>query len=187
MAGSVALAGEADVIDGILNLVGDVGEGLGRGLTADVGRGGDDSLLEAVAELLRERLGGDAESYTTVLCQEIGSEIDSLVENDCSGLGSKVDDVPRHIGDVADIALQASRTIDQADEGFAVLALFDFKDLLDGLGVGGIAANAPDGVGGVQNGAALSQHFDGRADILLAQLLAIGFLNHCAAKVQLLS
>ena len=169
MAGGVALAGEADVVHGLLDLVGDVGEGLWRGLAADVGRGADDGLLEAVAELVGEHLGGDAQPHTAVLCQEVGGEAGDAVEDDGRGAGGEVEDVPGHIGHVADVALQASRAVHETDEGLAVLASFDLKDLLYRLGVGGVATDAPDGVGGIENGASLLQHLDGSTEVLVAK------------------
>lgn len=121
MAGGVALAREADVIDSLPDLFGDIGKGLGRRLAAYVRRGADDGLLEPVAELLREDLGSDAQPHTAVLCQEVGSQAGSAIEDDGGRTRGEVDDVPGNIRHVADVALQASRAVNEADERLGVL------------------------------------------------------------------
>ena len=50
------------------------------------------------------------------------------------------------------------------EHGFAVVAFFDGVDAFDGLGVGGVAAYAPDGVGGVEEGLAALQGRQGSCE-----------------------
>ena len=70
----------------------------------------------------------------------------------------------------------------QADERLGVVTVLDFIHFLDCIRIGGIAANAPYGVSGVEDDAAFSHHFHGVLDILFSchdndSLLVVLVLN----------
>ena len=48
-----------------------------------------------------------------------------------------------------------------------MVALFDGVEAFYGVAVAGVATYAPDGVGGVEDGAAVQQHLDGVIDYLV--------------------
>lgn len=157
---------EANVV-GLLEDEGvDVAVVLGCGLPADVGGGGHDGLLEAVAELAREGFLGDAYADAAVGGNEVGGQVHGSVEHQRGGLDDAVDELPGHVGHLAHVALQAGVAVDEADECLGVVALLDAVHFGYGLGVGGIAAYAPHGVGGIEDDAALAQHLYGVLNIL---------------------
>ena len=62
---------------------------LGSRLAADIGRGGDQRLLETVAELLGEGLIGDAQGNGAILGNEIGGQVHGTIEDDGGGLDAR--------------------------------------------------------------------------------------------------
>ena len=115
--------------------------------TTDIGRGRDNGLLETIAEFLRERLVGNANAYAAILGNEVLCQIDGTIKNErCGlrfGLFQAIDQLPGHIGDVTDIALETGIAVDQADEGLGVITLFDVVDTLDCLRVGSVGSRHP--------------------------------------------
>ena len=158
----------AHIVDGLKDAGIDVAIVLGGRLSADVGRGRNDGLLETEAELMREGLVGDADADGTVVGNEIGCQVNGSVENQRGGLVlvHAVDKLPGHVGHIAHIALQTGVAVDETDEGLGVVALLDVIHALHGLGIGGVAANTPYGVGGIEYHPTLAHHFDGVLDIL---------------------
>jgi uncharacterized membrane protein YjjP (DUF1212 family) len=57
-----------------------------------------------------------------------------------------------------DICEGKYKSLDEANERLGVLTALDFKDLPDSLRIRGIAADAPNGVGGIKDGATLAEH-----------------------------
>jgi len=152
-------AGPAHIVDGFEQLRGDVAVVLGGGLAADVRAGADNGLLEAVAELAGESLAGDAHGNAAIFGDEVRRQVHRVVEDHRRWLRGKFHHVPGHVRYIPHIALQACFTVDEADERFRVVALFDLIDARHRLGVCGIAADTPDGVGRVEDDATLAHHF----------------------------
>ena len=86
-----------------------------RRLATDVGRCRDYRLLESVAQFLREGFLRNADAYRAVLGYEVGCQIDGSVKYQGRRTVTAVDYLPRHVGHIADIALQAGIAVDQTD------------------------------------------------------------------------
>ena len=146
----------AYIVDCLENTRVDITIVLSGRLTTDIGRGRHDSLLETETEFLGEGLVGDADTQTAIVGNEVLCQIDGTVEDECRGLGilgtlQTVNQLPCHIGHVSEIALHAGIAVDQTDQCFRVVALFDLVDALHCLGIGCIATDAPHGVGRIEN------------------------------------
>ena len=77
--------------------------------------------------------------------------------NDGQGALGEVDEIPGDVGDGVDVGADARDAVDEGEHGLVVGALLEGVDAADGLVGGGVAADAPDRVGGVKNEAAVAQ------------------------------
>ena len=113
-----------------------------------------DVETSAVAQLLGEGFLRDAQGDAAVIGYEVGRQIDGSVEYQRRRLGvailQAVNELPGYIRDVTDIALQTGVAVDQTDECLRVVALLDVVHSFDGLGIGGIAADAPHRICGIE-------------------------------------
>ena len=114
---------EADVVNGIDNVLTDVAIVLWGGLSADIGTGAHNGLLKAVAQLMRERLACDAKGDAPVFGNKVRSQVHRLVEDDGGRLGRQLHDVPCHVGHVPDVTLQTRIAVNQTNQRFRVIAL----------------------------------------------------------------
>ena len=133
----------------------DVGIGGGGGMAGEVGGGTDEGAAEVVEQLLAEGELGYAHTDGAVGGGEVVGDGDgehrggqddsggSLAVEQLEGLG-------RDVG-------REHRLTGKDEHGLAVVALFDGVEAFHGVGISGIAAYAPDGVGGVEEGEALAQ------------------------------
>ena len=101
------------------------------------------------------KTNGDA----AVCCDKVRGQARGAIENNSRRLCRKFDNVPCHIRHLSDVTLQAYVTVNKADERFGVVPLFDVVDFFDGIGVSGVAANTPYGVGGVEDDTSLAHYF----------------------------
>ena len=154
-------AREAHVVHAVEQLLADVAIVLRGRLATDVGARGDEGFLETIAQLVRERLLRDAQGYRTIGGYEVWREIHRSVEDDGGWFHGQVEQVPCHRRHVADVALEARVAVDKADEGLGVVTVLNLVNFCHGFGVGGVAADAPNRVGGVKNHAAIPQDLDG--------------------------
>ena len=178
-------ASPAHIVDGLEDARVDVGVVLGGRLAADVGRGRDDGLLETEAKLFGERLAGDADANGTVVGNKVGGEVYGSVEDEGGGLlRGAVDELPGYLRHVAHVALQTGIAVDEADERLRVVALLDLIHSLHGLGIGGIAADAPHGVGGIEDHPTLPHYFYCILDVLFLCHNNRDVMMNRAAKLQ---
>ena len=138
-----------DIIDAVDEFWRDVGKALRCRFSTDVGRGGDDGLLETVTELLGHLFMGDTHGYAAILGQEARRQVLALVEDDGKRLVIAIHQVPCHSRYACHIRRKTVGRVYQADERLAVGALLYLIYPLYGSCVGGIAPYAPDGVGRV--------------------------------------
>lgn len=164
--GALIAAGEADIVNGVLNLGGNVAEGLWGGLAADVGTGADDGAMHVLAEEHGENLAGKSYAYAAVVGEEVGGETAAVVVDDGEGRVGAVDELPRNVGDVLHMLFEASLGINEADEGLGVHALLYLIDAAHGFGIAGVAAEAPDGIGGVEDDSSFFHYAHGFAYIV---------------------
>ena len=132
----------------------DVGIGGGGGVAGEVGGGTDEGAAEVVEQLLAEGELGNAHAYGAVGGREVvgeryGEHING--ENDSGGslAVEQLEGLGRDVG-------REHRLTGKDEHGLAVVALFDGVEAFHGIGIGGIAAYAPDGVGGVEEGESLA-------------------------------
>ena len=147
-----------DVVDRLLDFVANLGKATGRGLTADVGRGGYDGLAETEAQLLAELLACNADTHATIFAHEIGCKVARPIVNDGEGLGGKFDEVPCHGRHLAHVEVDLHLIIHEHQHSLAIDALFDFIHTAYGLFVGGITPDAPHCIGGIQDDTAVVEH-----------------------------
>ena len=116
-----------DIIDSLQNAGVDVAIVLCSWFSTDIGGGRDNSLLEAVTQLLGERLVGDTDTHTTILGNQIRGQIDGTVKNQCGRFHvtffQTVDELPSHIGHLAEVTLHTGIAVDEADKGLRVVTL----------------------------------------------------------------
>ena len=160
-------ARRADIIYGFKQLRVDVAVVGRRWPTADIGAGRHDGLLETKTQLLGERLAGDPDGDRPVVGDKVGGKVDGIVENHRQRLCRIFDEVPSHVGHIPDISLQARLAVDKADESLGIAPLLDFIHFRHSLGVGGIAAYAPDGVGRIEDDAATAHHLHCHLDVFV--------------------
>ena len=159
LVGLVLLAAcPTDVVYCFEDVGGDVTVVLGSRLTTDVRAGADDRFLETVAELTRELLAGDAHSDAAVFGDEVWGEVHGIVEDHRCRLRGQFHHVPCHLRHVAHIPLQTCVAVNEADECLRVVALLNLVNTCHCLRVGGVAADAPDSIGRVENHATSAHH-----------------------------
>lgn len=134
--------------------------------SADVGRGADYGAAQHAAQARSVVIGRDAYAHAAVGCEEVGSEVDASVINDSQRTDSGIKQLVGHIGDAVDISLEHGYVAHESDESLGVVASFEGVDAADGLGVGGIASDAPYGVGGVDDYAAAAQRVYGHTEVI---------------------
>ena len=78
----------ADVVYGFCKSGVNVAIVLCSGLAAEVSRGGYDGFLEAVAQLVRERLVGDAQGDASVVGNQVGLMASAVAESPVCSLNS---------------------------------------------------------------------------------------------------
>ena len=115
----------------------------------------------------------DAESHAAVLGNERRCQVDSAVEDERERTLGKLDEVPCHIRHLAHIALQTVGRVHEAEHRLGFGPLLESEDAAHGFLVGGIAADAPNCVGGVENEAAPTERLNG-----LSNIFCYFFLRH---------
>ena len=133
----------------------DVGIGGGGGVAGEVGGGTDEGAAEVVEQLLAEGELGNAHAYGAVGGGEVVGDGDREHRGgqDDGGGAQAVEQLEGLGRDVGREHLFGG----EDEHGLAVVALLDGVDAFHGIGIGGVAADAPDGVGGVEEGEALAQ------------------------------
>ena len=125
-------------------------------MAGEVGGSADEWVAKFVEQLLAEGELGYAHTDGAVGGGEVmgdgnGEHLDGQYDGGGAGAMEK---------QLADFGWEVGREHlfgGEDEHGLAVVALLDGIDAFDGVGIGGIAADAPDGVGGVEEGEALAQ------------------------------
>ncbi len=137
----------------------------GRGFAADVSRSGNDGFAEAFDEVAAEVFVDESDPNRAVGADEVGGQADGAFIDDGSGLRhglQKIENVWVGLtGVLEDIAWVGH----QDDEAFGFGPLFQRIYFTDGFRVGGIAADAPDGIGRIQDEAAGSEDGEAMLDV----------------------
>lgn len=100
---------------------------------------------------MAELLTCNAYAQTAVFGNEAWCNAFGTVQYYCNWLVGTVKDVPCHIGDVTEIALDAVGIVYEAKHGLTVLALLYLIYALYGLFVGGVATYSPYGICGIDD------------------------------------
>lgn len=141
----------------------DVGVGGWGGVAGEVGGGADDGFAEFHQEGLAEVHLWHADAHGAVVCGEVGGYLDKEhVGGEDDGGGTVA--AEQEVGGLVGQGGGEHGGGGEDEHGFAVVAFFDGVDAFDGLGVGGVAAYAPDGVGGVEEGLAALQGRQGSCE-----------------------
>ncbi len=174
--GAVVAAVVHDIIDGVAYFGGDFAVVAGRGGAAEVGGGGDEGAVKGVEEGGGEGFAGDADAYGSVVRDEGRGEAAGVGVDDGGGFVGNVDEVEGDVGDVG-VGGDFTGVVKEDEHGFAVVAAFEGVDAADGVFVGGVAADAPDGVGGVEDDTAGAQDVARLAD------LGFEFVGHHTSRL----
>ena len=134
----------------------DVGIGGGGGMAGEVGGGADEGAAEVVEQLLAEGELGNAHAYGAVGGGEVVGDGDGEHRGGQDDSGGPLA-VEQQLEDLGGCTGREHLFGGEDEHGRAVVALLDGVDAFHGIGIGGIAADAPDGVGGVEEGEALAQ------------------------------
>ena len=124
-------------------------------MAGEVGGGADEGAAERVEQLLAEGELGQAHADGAVGGGEVGSYggVQHLDGQDDGGGAGAVEQLECFGGRVGREHLCGG----EDEHRLAVVALLDGIDAFYGVGIGGVAADAPDGVGGVEEGVPLAQ------------------------------
>ena len=104
-------------------------------------------------------MANNPDTNAAIGCNDIRREILSLGIDDSERCFRIFDQVVSHFGYVVDVARQLVVIMKQNDKAFLWIAPFQREDFFHGLGVGGIAADSPYGVGRVKNKPTVFQRF----------------------------
>lgn len=142
------MVGEAEV-DALLQGGVDVGIGGGGRVTREIGGGADEGAAELVKQLLAEEKLGDAYADGAVGGWKV------IRYGDCKHIdgqndGSRPRAVEEQLADLGWDMRCKHLLVDKDKHGLAMVALFDGVDAFYGVGVGCIAADTPDGIGGIE-------------------------------------
>ena len=155
------------VIDGLFYFVGYFGKILWRGLPADVGRGRYNRFVESLAQAARKLFVGYAYADAAVVGNQVFSQVFCAGIDDCQWLFAHLYQVEGDVWNFVDAALQFGGAVDEYEHGFRVGALFDVENAAYGCLVGGVAADSPNGVGGVEYDAAAAQYVKCVSDVVV--------------------
>ena len=125
-------------------------------MAGEVGGGADEGGAERVEQLLAEGELWNAHAYGAVGGGEVVGDGDgehSGGQDDGGGAGA----VEQQLEGLGGCARREHLFGGENEHGLAVVALLDGVDAFHGVGIGGVAADAPDGVGGVEEGEALAK------------------------------
>lgn len=142
------VVGEAEV-DTLFQGGVDVGIGGGGRMAGEVGGGADQGAAECVEQLLAKSKLGDAHADGAVGGWKV------IRYGDCKH-GNRKNDCRRPLTveqQLADFGWDMRRKhllVDKYKHGLAMVALFDGVDAFNGVGVGCIAADSPDRIGGIE-------------------------------------
>ena len=133
----------------------DIGEAGRRRLTRQVGRGADDGAAEGLEEGQAEIHARDAHPDGAVGGQEVGRQEPMNGGEDHRCGATTVEQEGAHpVGDRRNEAFDHGDIGAKDEHRLGMVALFQGIDFLDRGGVGGIAADAPDGIGRIEERAA---------------------------------
>lgn len=148
------------VVDALFDLIRYFFEGGGGWLSGDVGRGGYDGFSEAFEQVAAERLLYEADGDGAVFVDEVGGEADGVFVDDGGGFSGGLEVVEHAKVGAGNILEYVAFVGQQDDHAFTWGSLFNGVYLFNGLGVGGVAADTPDGIGGIEDGAAVVKHLE---------------------------
>ena len=157
--------GRDDEIDGVLDLLRDFAEAGGRRLAGDVRGCGHDRPAELERKVAAEIEQRDAHAHGTVLRDGVPGEVPTVAGlpfhaglrvriNDRHRLVIDLHEVHRHGRNLPHVFRDHIQVGGEEDQRLGLAPPLDGIDLRHGFGVRGVAAQAPDGVGGIQDRAA---------------------------------
>ena len=158
------------------NLLRDLVETQRRRIPGDVGRRAHQRLAKSPHQFAAERaavaLGSvresqrDAYAHGPVFCDHVGGEVLGSRIDDGHGRVVHLHEVDCHRGDFTHIFRDHVEVRGQHYQGLCPRPVLYCENFLHGLFVAGVAAYAPDRVGGVEYDSAVAQHGHGLVDYL---------------------
>ena len=135
-------------------------------------------LLVEADQVAAEFVIDEADADRPVGIDEVRCETDGAFIDDGSGFGHGFQEIENVRVGLAGVLEDVARIGQQNDEAFCFGALFQRIYFADGFGVGGVAADAPDGIGGIQDQAAGSEDSEAMLDVRIG-----GHVSDLAAKI----
>ena len=141
---------------------------LRRGTSAEVGTGADQRGAEAAHHLLAEGMARASDAERPVVGRQVGGhrEVQAVLPYLARQyIGRRPSAVALPTAHSPRSTLRTPLpTLHQDQHAFRAVALLDAVQPFDRLGVAGVAADAPDGVGGIEQGASAAEHLDRACD-----------------------
>ena len=139
------------------NLLRDFVEGLRGGLSGNVGGGGDQRSSEGADDLAAELVLYDADGDGAVLVDQLLRQVVGGLIDESGRPRDMREQVPCDQRDLFHVHWQPLHRVEQDDHALFLVALLDAVNPRDGLLVGGVAADTPHSISGIQNHLALFQ------------------------------
>ncbi len=130
----------------------------GGGLGGDIGGGRDDGFPESFYQVFTECLPDETDGDGIVGGGEVIGETDGAFVDHGGGFFCRRDKIENTGIGLTGIFQDIAGVGDQDDQGFRFGASFQCVDLFHGVGVGGVAADAPNGIGGIADQASGPQY-----------------------------
>ena len=126
-------------------------------------------MTEAANHLFAELVGGHTDAHAAV-GRQVLSQAFRLFIYDTQWVTRRFYQVGGYRRRVLDVVLQAVDGIDQDYQSLACGTVLDLENLVDGLGVGGVAADSPDGVGWINEDLAFLEQLHTEVDFLFKSI-----------------
>ncbi len=130
-------------------------------IAGDIGGSRNDWLAEHLAQSLCKHLARHPYAYAGVVAKKFLRKVQGIVVYYRDGFLAQLVELVSHLGNSLHIILHIFHFADKHKHSLVAGALLDFVHFVHGLCVGGIASNAPDGVGRVKYYAAFAHDLDG--------------------------
>jgi 2,3,4,5-tetrahydropyridine-2-carboxylate N-succinyltransferase len=145
----------------------------GGWFAAHVGRGGDDGSAEAFDEVAAEQFIDNPDPDRSVGTDEVGGYSDGAFIDDGGGFPHGLQEIENARVRLTGVFEDIARVGHQDDKAFGFGALFKRVYFTDGFGDGGVTADAPNGIGWIQDEAAGSEDGNRGGDIIFE--IQVGF------------
>ena len=142
-------------------------------MTADISRCGDNGLAKTLTQTVAELVIGNADAHTVLVAQHVGRQVIGTFIYDGQWLDGHIDQLASYHGHIDHIVIQVVGTVNQHNEGLAVVSLFELINFFYGFSIGSITTDTPNRIGWIKNQTTRAQHFQALNDIGLLFLTSL--------------